>query len=130
MIARYAYMLDPGGSSGVACSFGTPTGSSGSASFQQETENIHGAAGAVVTVQLTTYTVTNIAGEVLVNGGQVFLNNITTITLDGSGNGSFLARVQGSPTDPGTIVRATFTITSVSIGQLISGTTQTISKVF
>lgn len=130
MIIRYAYALDSGGATGTPCFFAPASGISSSASFYQETENISGAAGAVVTIQVTTYTNNNTMGELLVNGSLYFLNNTFTVTLDGSGNGSFLARVQGDPGQSGTVVRAIFTITSVTIGQTGSPVIKQISKVF
>ena len=72
MILRYASALDPGGASGTPCLFGTTTGITGGPSFGQETENISGAAGAIVNLQVTLYTVSNTMGQVLVNSSQVF----------------------------------------------------------
>lgn len=130
MIGRYYPALDPGGASGVSCVFAASTGASSSATFYQETENLTGAAGAVVTLQVTTYTNTNTIGQLLVNSIQLFLNSTFTVTLDGSGNGSFLARVQGDAAQNGTVVRGIFSITSVSVGQVGGASTKQISKTF
>lgn len=111
--------------------FGTSTNITGDATFEQETENLIGPPGGIATITVTTYTVTNSAGQVRVNGSQVFLNNTFDITLDGTGNGSFVAKVQGDDTDTGTVVRAIFTITSVTGGGTIgTPSTKQISKVF
>lgn len=130
MIGRYYLALDAGGASGVSCVFAASTAISGSATFYQETENLTGAAGAIVTLQVTTYSNTNTLGQLLVNSVQLFLNSTFTVTLDGSGNGSFLARVQGDAAQAGTIVRGIFNITSVSIGQIGGASTKQISKAF
>jgi len=115
--------MDPGGASGTPSQYISPSGSSGSPSFYQETENVTGAAGAILTFQVT-------LGQVMVNGGIYFLNDTFTVTLDGSGNGSFVARVQGDAGDTGTAVEARFTIISVSIGQIGSPSNIIISKTF
>jgi len=132
MIKRYVVALDPGGASGVSCGFTADSGQSSSAAFTQETKNIHGAAGAVAVVQVTALTTTNSIGQLKVNGSQAFLNNTFNITLDGSGNGSFLARVEGSPSETGTVIFVTFTIQSVTIGHVTTGADKIkgISKVF
>lgn len=130
-IIRYIWGLDPGGATGTPSLFAAASNITGSASFYQEQTNITGAAGAVVTIQVTNCnTSSNTYGEVLVNGAQVFLNNVFTVTLDGSGNGSFISRCQGDPTQTGTAVRATFTITGVSIGQTGTPSSHQISKAF
>jgi phage gp45-like len=130
MVKRYYAGLDGAGASGTPCYFDASTNVTGNSSFAQETENIVGAAGADVLVQVTLYTVTNPTGKVLVNASQVFLNNTFTITLDGSGNGSFVARVEGSASATGTIVRAVFQLMNVTIGQLGTPKVKQISKVF
>ena len=129
-IIRYLWALDPGGATGTPSLFAAPTSITGSASYYQEQTNITGAAGAVVTLQVTSLTSSNTYGEVLINGSQVFLNNVFTVTLDGSGNGSFISRCQGDPTQTNTAVRATFTITGVSIGQTGTPSSHQISKAF
>jgi len=129
MIQRYFPFLDAVGS-GTPTYFGSATGSTGSSSFQQETKNITGAAGSVVTLQVTTYTVNNPSGQLLVNGTQVYLNTTFTVTLDGAGAGSFLARVQGDPSYSGTVVFGIFTIIGVSVGSIGSPASQGISKAF
>jgi len=122
--------MDPGGASGTPSQYISPSGSSGSPSFYQETENVTGAAGAILTFQVTLYINANDMGQVMVNGGIYFLNDTFTVTLDGSGNGSFVARVQGDAGDTGTAVEARFTIISVSIGQIGSPSNIIISKTF
>lgn len=133
MIARYCLgALDPGGATGTPCVFAATTFVGGSASFEHEVANITGAAGAIVTIQLTLYTNSNHTGRVLANFSPIFLNNTITVTLDGSGNGNFDSQVDGDPTQTGTIVRAQYTITNVTIGQLGLGAAiqYQISKVF
>ncbi len=111
--------------------FGTTTDITGDTTFAQETENIIGVPGGIATITVSTYTVTNSSGQVMVNGSQVFLNNTFDITLDGSGNGSFVAKVQGDPANTGTVVRAIFTITAVTAGGTIGNPdSKQISKVF
>lgn len=130
MIIRYVDSLDPGNVPGLRCLFAASTNSSGSATYYQETENIAGSVGAVVTLQVTSYTNTNTAGQVLVNSSQVYLNSTFNVTLDGAGNGNFLARVQGDASQTDTVVSATFTITGVSIGPIGSPSNKQISKTF
>lgn len=130
-IERYYTSIDPGGASGIAAYFDNPTNISSTASSYQETENIVGAAGATVTLQVTIYTVTNYKGTVIVKGGiEVQLGDQFTVVLDGTGNGSFAARCEGDAGDTGTIVRAQFAIVGVSIGQIGSPNTRQISKTF
>jgi hypothetical protein len=130
-IIRYIAALDPGGATGTPALYAAASNISGSASYYQEQTNVSGAAGAVVTFQVTTCnTSSNAYGQILVNGSQVFLNNTFTVTLDGSGNGSFISRCQGDPTETGTAVQAVFSIIGVSIGQTGTPSTHQISKVF
>src|SRR6185312_6605354 len=130
-IIRYIWALNPGGATGTPCTFGAPSNMSSSASYSQEQDNITGAAGAVVTIQVTGYNnISNRYGEVLVNGGQVVLNDTFTVTLDGTGNGSFIARCQGDPTQTGTGIWVIFTVTGVSIGQIGNPSTHGTSKTF
>lgn len=130
MFDVYYAALDPGGASGTACYFGSPTNISSSAAFYEYTANIIGAAGATVYLQVTNYSNTNSSGQVKVNGTQVFLNNTFTVTLDGSGDGSFVFRVEGNPTNTGTIVFARIEITAVSIGQIATPSAQQNSRAF
>jgi len=122
--------IDASGVTGVACYFGANTNISGSASFQQETKNIVGAASAVVTIQVTTLTITNTSGKMFVNGVRKYLNDIFTITLDGTGAGSFLSNIQGDPTDTGTVIYCIYTIQGVTIGYIGTPNIMGISKVF
>ncbi|HXR84330.1 MAG TPA: hypothetical protein VN722_08480 [Hanamia sp.] len=129
MIKRYYEALDPGGTSGTPAKYGTSTSTSGNPSYYQETQNISGAAGAVVVVQ--TYIVnSNDAGQVLVNSSQVFNNNTFSFTLDGSGNASYVVRLQGDAGNTGTGILAKFTIVSVTIGQIGNPSSIQISKAF
>jgi uncharacterized membrane-anchored protein YitT (DUF2179 family) len=130
MLNRYYPALDPGGASGTPCLFTAASSISSSATYYQETENLQGAAGAVVTIQVTTYTNTNPNGRVLVDSDDVLLNAIFYVTLNGSGLGSFVARVQGQAGATGTIVRAVFTIVGVSSGSIGAPDTKQISKTF
>jgi hypothetical protein len=131
MIARYFWALDPGGASGTPCIYTGRTAVSGSASYAQETENITGAAGAVVTLQVTAYTTGgNTMGQLFINGSAVFLNTSFTVTLDGSGHGSYTIIVQGDPSQTGTAVFARVTIQSVSVGQLGNPLFIQVSKAF
>ncbi|MEI8111168.1 MAG: hypothetical protein WCH59_09285 [Chitinophagia bacterium] len=133
MLHRYVNTLDGGSFSGVACNFGAATNTSSNSSYYQETTNIVGAAGAVVTVQVTSYTNTNgtpPSAGVQVDNAFVYLNNTFTVTLNGSGQGSFVSRVSGNPTNTGTIVRATFTITGVTTGYVGTPNSRQISKAF
>jgi hypothetical protein len=131
-IIRYIWGLNPGGATGTPASFtGAVSNIMESASYYQEQTNITGAASAVVTLQVTGYNnISNRYGEVLVNGGQVVLNDVFTVTLDGSGNGSFISRCQGDPTQTGTGMWVVFTITGVSTGQVGTPASHEISKTF
>jgi hypothetical protein len=130
-IIRYIWALDSGGATGTPARFASPSGGTGSASYYQEQTNLTGAAGAVVTLQVTTYNNrSNTYGEVLVNGAQVFLNDTFSVTLDGSGHGSFTSRVQGDPTQSGTGILAIFSITGVTVGQTGTPASYQISKTF
>lgn len=133
MLHRYVSTLDAGAASGVACNFAASSNVSSTSSFYQETENIVGAAGAVVTIQVTTYNNTNGSppgSGVQVDNQFVVLNNTFTITLNGSGQGSFVANASGNPTNTGTIVRAIFTITGVTTGYIGTPNSKQISKSF
>ena len=130
MLRVYYWSLNQATASGTPCHFNGVTGSSGNAYSQTETDNIVGAAGAVVTIQITQYTVTNSNGQIRVNGSLVFMNNTFTVTLDGSGNGSFTTTLSGDPADTGTVVRVQYTIVSVSTGQITTPNTLQASKVF
>lgn len=110
--------------------FEASTGVTGSDTFEEETINIIGEPGGTATIEITTYTVTNSSGQVKVNGTIAFLSNTNNVLLDGTGHGSFIARVQGDPLDTGTIVRAIFTITAVTSGVIGTPDTKQISKVF
>lgn len=131
MIKRYFYALDPGGASGVACRFDpNDTNISGDATFYQGDVNIIGAAGCDVTVQVSAYQNTNVNGQIKVNTNEIFINNIIPITLDGSGNGSFTIRISGNASDFGSIVRCTFKIIGITIGQFGSPLLHQESKVY
>ena len=129
-VKRYYFSLDPGGASGVSCLFGSDTSSSGSSIYQQETKNITGAAGAVVTIKVTNYFNNNRTGSMFVNDIQKFLNDSFTITLNGAGAGSFVAKVQGDSSNTGTLITAQYTIIGVTIGQIGSPANKSISKTF
>lgn len=130
MLKEYYYALDPGGAGGTEVKFVNSTNVNFGATFYEEQMNLEGAAGATVTVQVTTLTITNSFGQLLVDGIAGFLNYQFPVVLDGSGNGAFDARVQGAAGETGTIVRAIFTIVGVTIGQIGSPNTKQISKTF
>lgn len=98
--------------------FFTPTPISGDSSQDTEQSNLYGLPGASLTIKVITLTNSNSLGRLYVNGSQVFLNNTFPVSLDGSGRGSFLARVQGDPTDHGSIVLGRFQIIFASIGDI------------
>jgi hypothetical protein len=130
MIKRYRMQVTSG-ASGVSCFFDVDTSTSGNASFFQATVNIVGAAGAVVIIQVTTYTNNNSGGSLKVNGSLVFLGDSFNVTLNGSGNGSFVCRIDGNPSDSDSVVRGVFTIMGVSIGQVsLTSFTHQESKVY
>ena len=135
MIRDYYFALDPGGAGGVVCKFVNSTDVSFGASFYEERMNIEGAAGATVSVQIIQFINTN--DDPLTVGNGLFVNNlrrdlnfIFTVTLDGTGNGSFLAKVKGNPVNTGTVMLGKFQIIGVSTGTIGSPNTKQISKTF
>jgi hypothetical protein len=129
MIDRYYFSLDPEGTSGTPTIFAGETSITGNPSYYQSTINLTGAVGASVSIQVN-ITNDNDAGEVLVNGVQIFNNNTFTIVLDGSGNGNFIGKIQGDAGNTGTATLAKFSIQSVTAGQIGSPSTIQISKAF
>ena len=133
MIERYYNALDAGVLSGTACNFGADTSSTGNSSFQQEQKNITGAAGATVSIQVTQLVNTN--GSIPSSGAQyntawAHLNDIFTVTLDGSGNGNFISLVTGNPTHTGTAILIKYTIVGVTAGYIGPSNTKQTSKVY
>lgn len=115
---------------GIACIFDTSTNISSGAFFYQETMNLVGAPGALVTLQVSEIYSTNTAGALYINGVLKTFSDRIYITLDGSGNGSFVARIEGDPIQSGTVVYAIMVIDGVSIGYIGSNNSKTISKTF
>jgi hypothetical protein len=129
-VKRYYFGLDIDTVVGTPTVFGSDTSITSSATFKQATKNITGTAGAVVTIKVTNYVVTNTDGKAFVNTIQKFLNDSFTVTLDGSGNGSFVAKVQGDSSQTGTIVTIQFTINGVTSGYIGSPSQTELSKSF
>ena len=133
MIKRYYNALDPGGTTGVACAFASDSAITGNSSYAQDQKNIVGAAGALVTVQVTSLVNTN--GSIPSSGAQynttwARLNDIFTVTLDGSGNGNFISLVTGNPAHTGTVILIKYTIIGVSVGYIGTPNVKQTSKVF
>ena len=130
---RYYNILDAGVNSGTPCIFGSDTGSVGNSTYQQEQKNITGAAGATVSIQVTTMLNTN--GSIPGSGAKfnstwVYLNDVFTVTLDGSGNGNFISLVTGNPANTGTYIFVTYTIIGVTTGYIGSVNTKSTSKTY
>lgn len=131
MVKRYIYSLDPGGATGTPVRFEADTEQAGNSSYSQMRINISGPVACVVRVQVTTYdNNTNTAGVIKVSGSPVFINNYQDYTLDGTGNASFLCRLEGDPSQSGTHIRVIFTIVSITDGQFGSPITRQEDKVF
>jgi len=96
------------------------TGRTFSPTFIQETEQLTGVAGAVLTLQITALNLStppNPIGKLMINGTQMFLSQTFTVTLDGSGLGSFLFRIEGAAvTSPPSFVGGTVTIIGMNLG--------------
>jgi len=109
--------------------FGATTFVCGDSLNDSEIANITGgAAGAIVVVTLDSLTNNN-GGTLKVNGSTAYAGNTFNITLDGSGNGSFSAVINGVA-NPSSVILGHFTITSVSAGTIGTPDTYQISKVF
>jgi hypothetical protein len=130
MIKRYVAALAPDAGGTPNTYFDTTTFVSDNASYDSEIANLKGSAGATLTIQMTTYTNTNNMGQVKINGNLVYPSYSFAVVLDGSGDGSFAAYIQGNAGDTGTVVRAIFTIVGMSAGFPSSPITYEISKVF
>lgn len=128
MIKRY--IIPKVSQAGTACNFDTSTNISSGAFFYQETMNLVGAPGALVTLQVSDFNSTNSAGALYIDGVLKTFSDRIYVTLDGSGNGSFVARVEGDPIQTGTIVYAIMEIDGVSSGYIGTNNTKTISKTF
>jgi hypothetical protein len=133
MIGRYYVALDPGGTTGTACIFTTDSAITGNSSYAQDQKNITGAAGAIVTIQVTNLVNTN--GSIPGSGAQynttwAHLNDTFTVTLDGSGNGNFISLVTGNPAHTGTVILIQYTIVGVSSGYIGSPNVKQTSKVY
>lgn len=98
--------------------------------YSQERETIKGIAGETARVKVSTYTVANVDGKVFVDGSQVFLDDEFDVLMDGTGFGSFIAKVSGDPLDHPSAVLARFKIISVTAGTIGSPDEKQISKVF
>lgn len=110
------------------------TGRTFSPTFIQETEQLTGVSGAVLTLKVTALNLStppNPIGKFMVNGTQMFLNQTFPITLDGSGLGGFLLRVEGqAATSPATFVGGTVTIVGMTLGFPSSPISVSLSKNF
>ena len=88
MISRYISAIDPGGASGVPAIIASQSNIQGNSIYYKETENITGAAGAVVTFQVVDYFNNNDAGVLEAidgsTGYDLTLNTTFSITLDGN----------------------------------------------
>ena len=129
-VKRYYNALDIDVVSGSSTVFSGETNISSSATFKQVTKNIIGSGGAVVTIKVTQLINTNADGKAFVNTVQKFLNNTFTVTLDGEGAGSFVAKVQGDSSNTGTIVTIQFTIIGVTSGYIGAPSQTELSKSF
>jgi hypothetical protein len=130
MLKRYVAALAPGAGGTPNTNFGSTTNITGNASFDQEQANLVGVAGATLTIQMTTYTNNNNMGQLKINGNLVTPGYTFTVVLDGSGNGHFIAYIQGNAGNTGTVVRGIFTIVGISSGTANTPITYQISKVF
>jgi len=110
--------------------FGSTIFISSTSTTDIELAGISGAPGAVVTVEVTSYTNTNSGGSLLEDSTTVYLSSTFTVTLNSSGLGVFSASIFGDATDTGTIVMGVFTIISTTIGSVGVPSTYTISKAF
>lgn len=130
MIKRYYAGIDSGTDEGSANTFfdGT-TFIADSSTFDHETANIVGVAGAVLTLQIVQYIHTNPTGRVQINGTELFLGMTFPITLDGSGLASFDAFLIGTAGGGG-IVLQKITIVGMTAGFPSSPISYQISKVF
>ena len=130
MIDLYYFSLDPGGTTGTACIFVADTGSIGNSTYQQEQKNITGAAGAVVSIQVVQLINTNGGAGAYYGIINAHLNDVFTVTLDGSGNGNFISKVTGNPANTGTVIFIKYTIIGVTTGYIGSPNSVQTSKVY
>jgi len=102
----------------------------GDASYDEEEAHVSGDGGATVTFTLTTYTNSN-GGTLKANNSEIYQDQTLTVLLDANGQGSFRARIDGDPNNPGTVIRGIFTITHTTSGTIgENNNTFQISKVF
>lgn len=108
--------------------FLTPTFGEEDELTEEETANLKGKPGAVLTITLNPLTNNN-GGTLKVNSVIVAENDTFTVTLDSNGEGTFTARIDGLANSP-SVIRGYFTITATTDGTIGSPDYYQISKVF
>lgn len=130
MIKRYANVVGEVAGGGTPCGFTAFTNQTSGASFYQEDATITGAAGALVTLQVTGYNSNNSTPAFYINNQIRVLNGIVYVTLDGTGNKTIPLRVEGNAAETGTFIVGIVTIVGVSSGSPSGVTSRTVSKNF
>jgi hypothetical protein len=130
MIKRYANVIGEVAGGGTPCYFSSFTNQTSGASFYQEDATITGAAGALVTLQVTGYDTDNSTPAFYINTQIRVLNGIVYVTLDGTGHVTIPLRVEGNAAETGTHLFGIVTIVGVSSGSPSGLVSRTVSKIF
>lgn len=109
--------------------FGLATNQTGDSLNSSETTNLtNGVAGATVTIEVDGYTNSN-GGTLTENGNVIVLSDTFTVTLDGSGNGSYVTAINGV-VNPSSGILGHFLITSTTSGIIGTNDTHQVNKAY